>query len=163
MKPVAPAAQCSLLIRRPVGEVFTSFIQPDALTRFWLAAASGPLVVGQTVRWDFMVPGASVETTATRIERDQHIAVAWSDGSTVDWRFSVPKDGTTRVEVENAGFSGTPEETMAQALEATQGFTVVLCDLKVLLESGQSAHLVRDKAEMIAAKSAGAGRDAPPS
>lgn len=33
---------------------------------------------------------------------------------------------------------------------ATEGFSIVLCDLKTLLESGRSAGLVRDKARLIA-------------
>ncbi len=40
---------------------------------------------------------------------------------------------------------------VAQAVGAAEGFSIVLCDLKTLLESGTSANLVRDKAELIAA------------
>jgi hypothetical protein len=36
-------------------------------------------------------------------------------------------------------------------VNATEGFTIVLCDLKTLLESGRSANLVRSKAALIAA------------
>jgi hypothetical protein len=34
-------------------------------------------------------------------------------------------------------------------VNATEGFSIVLCDLKVLLESGHSANLVKDKAQLI--------------
>lgn len=37
------------------------------------------------------------------------------------------------------------------ALNATEGFSIVLCDLKVWLETGRVANLVKDKAELIAA------------
>ncbi|MEP7276850.1 MAG: hypothetical protein ABI812_10875, partial [Betaproteobacteria bacterium] len=37
---------------------------------------------------------------------------------------------------------------------ATEGFTIVLCDLKCLLETGQSGNMVRDKAALISAASA---------
>jgi hypothetical protein len=39
-----------------------------------------------------------------------------------------------------------------QATDTIEGFSIVLCDLKTLLESGRSANLVRDKAELIARK-----------
>jgi hypothetical protein len=34
-------------------------------------------------------------------------------------------------------------------VNATEGFAIVLCDLKVLLETGHPAGLVKDKAELI--------------
>jgi hypothetical protein len=46
-----------------------------------------------------------------------------------------------------------------QVVNATEGFSIVLCDLKILLESGQSANLVRAKAELIAASMAAAKRN----
>ena len=39
-------------------------------------------------------------------------------------------------------------------MNATEGFSIVLCDLKTFLESGKSANLVRAKAELIAASQA---------
>jgi hypothetical protein len=47
----------------------------------------------------------------------------------------------------HAARAGTRSATTA--LESTQGFTLVACDLKVLLESGSSADLSRDKAYLI--------------
>jgi hypothetical protein len=53
----------------------------------------------------------------------------------------------TRVGVSCAGF---PESNLlAQATNTIEGFSIVLCDLKTLLETGRSANLVRDKAELI--------------
>ena len=47
-----------------------------------------------------------------------------------------------------AGFAG--PDLLAQATDTIEGFSIVLCDLKTLLETGRSANLVRDKAELIA-------------
>jgi hypothetical protein len=52
------------------------------------------------------------------------------------------------VEVVVSGFSG--KDSMAQAVNATKGFAIVLCDLKSLLETGKSGGMVRDKALLIA-------------
>ena len=46
--------------------------------------------------------------------------------------------------------SGFPSENVVDAIVgATEGFSIVLCDLRTLLETGRSANLVRDKAELI--------------
>ena len=96
-----------------------------------------------------MVKGAAVETLVKEIERDKRILLEWSDGTTVEWTLQSRPDGTTRLAVENVGFKGTRDQVLETALEATQGFTIVLCDLKTLLEQGASANLVRDKARLI--------------
>ena len=83
-------ASVSGLIRRPVSEVFSAFTDPEKITKFWLSRSSGALEVGKTVRWDFMVPGSTVETTVTALETDKLISVSWSDGTTVEWNFHVP-------------------------------------------------------------------------
>lgn len=128
-----------------------AFCQPASLRLFWLSRASAPLQVGKTVRWTFMVEGAEVETTATRIE-DRAIAWDWSDGSTVRIDLE-PFGDATAVTLVNEGFKGDREEQVARALDATEGFAIVLCDLKTLLENGRSAGLTRGKADLIAARS----------
>jgi hypothetical protein len=55
--------------------------------------------------------------------------------------------GATQVSVAVSGFAGAG--MLEQATGTIEGFSIVLCDLKTLLESGNSANLVRDKAELI--------------
>jgi hypothetical protein len=69
----------------------------------------------------------------------------------VEWRFTAHPAGGTIVTINQTGFAGDPAEAVASALDATQGFTLVLCELKALLESGASLHAVRDKAALIEA------------
>ena len=44
-----------------------------------------------------------------------------------------------------------------EATNNVEGFSIVLSDLKTLLESGESANLVRDKAALIIAEQAAQG------
>ena len=148
----SPVAKVSMLVRCPPAEVFEAFVSPEFLTKFWLSRASGPLEPGKTVTWDFMVPGASAKTHVVEMLRDRLIRLSWDDGTTVSFAFEPYSDGGTRIEVVNGGFSGDAAEVMEAALEATQGFAIVLCDLKVTLEHGRSMGLVRDKALLIEAK-----------
>jgi uncharacterized protein YndB with AHSA1/START domain len=151
-----PVAKVSMLVRCPPAKAFEAFVHPEFLTKFWLSRASGPLEPGKTVTWDFMVPGASAKTHVEEMLHDRLIRLSWDDATTVSFAFEPYSDGGTRIEVINAGFSGDAEEVMAAALEATQGFTIVLCDLKAYLEHGQSMGFVRDKALLIEAKQSSA-------
>jgi uncharacterized protein YndB with AHSA1/START domain len=138
-----------MLIRASAQEVFDAFVQPALLTKFWLRKASGPLALDRVVRWEFMVPGAADEVQATRLVPAEHIAFNWSDGTSVDIRLARFGRGATRVTVEAEGFRG--KAAAAQAVGATEGFAIVLCDLKSLLETGASGGMVRDKGRLIAA------------
>jgi uncharacterized protein YndB with AHSA1/START domain len=149
-------ARAAMLIRQPISDVFDAFVKPDTLTRFWLEAASGPLALGARVTWRFMVPGASESLTVTAFDPPSLIAFDWSDGLHVRLSFEDHRPGVALVTAEVSGFAA--DAKVADIVNATEGFSIVLCDLKTLLETGHSAHLVRDKAALIAASLGGAER-----
>lgn len=139
-----------MAIAAPPEEITRAFIEPDRLARFWLSHTSAPLTIGEAVTWDFMVPGATTQTTATRLDPGKAIAWTWQDGTKVIIELErLDDESTTAVTVINQGFSGTLSEQTEAALNATEGFAIVLCDLKTLLETGRSAGLVRGKALLI--------------
>lgn len=143
----APAVTASMLIRRAPAEIFDAFADPDTLCRFWLDAASGPLAPEAVVEWRFKVPGASDTVTVTGFERPRRLSFRFSDGMEAVMTFEFHDGDATRVAVTCAGF---PEkDLLARATDTVEGFSIVLCDLKTLLETGRSANLVRDKAELI--------------
>jgi uncharacterized protein YndB with AHSA1/START domain len=142
-------AKATMLVRAPIGEVFEAFVRPEIITRFWLEATNGPLAKGVKVSWRFMVPGASETVEVTSFEAPRLIAFDWSDGKHVTLSFDTFQPGMTQVAAQVSGFD--PQAEISELVNATEGFTIVLCDLKTLLESGESANLVRDKAELIAA------------
>jgi uncharacterized protein YndB with AHSA1/START domain len=140
--------RASMLIRSPPRAVFDAFTEPHMLRRFWLRDASGALAPGATVTWEFMVLGASETVQVTGFEVGRRLAFRWGGGIEVDLRFDTVADLGTRVSVTCGGFNG-GSDLLEQATNTVEGFSIVLCDLKTLLELGQSAHLVRDKAELI--------------
>lgn len=156
----APVARVELLLRCARSQAFSAFVEPQVLTRFWLSKASGRLEPGRRVHWEFLVPGASTDVTAERIVENELIVTAWEDGSHVEWTFVDHELGGTVVTVTQWGFPGEPEEVLAQALDATSGFALVLAELKVLLEHGKGANIVSDKAALIAAQHSPPGKDA---
>jgi len=141
-------ARAAMLIRRPVAEVFDAFVRTDMITQFWLESTSGPLEQGARVEWRFMVPGAVETVTVTAFENQRRIAFDWSGSVSVNMAFEELDQHATRVTVDAAGFKG--DDAGADVVNATEGFSIVLCDLKILLEIGRSGNLVRDKAELIA-------------
>lgn len=139
--------KASMLIRRGPSEIFEAFVNPDTLCKFWLDAASGPLAPDAEVEWRFKVPGVSDRVTVTHFNRPRQLGFRFSDGIEVDVQLEFHDGDATRVSVACAGF---PEaDVLDQAVNTIEGFSIVLCDLKILLETGRSANLVRDKAELI--------------
>ena len=139
----------SMLIRRPPGEVFAAFVNPQTLRKFWLRDASGPLAPGARVEWHFMVAGASAKLVVTGFEAPRRIAFTWDGEMHVELTFEPFADGGTRLAVAVSGLD--PRELLVQATNVIEGFSIVFCDLKTLLESGASANLVRDKGVLIEA------------
>lgn len=145
----APIASVEMLIRRPAKDVFAAFVEPQLLTKFWLNRSSGPLVAGSKVHWEFMVKGAASDLDVKALEPNRRILIAWPDKSTVEWTFTERSPNETIVAISNAGFGGNPDEAVATAIGSTQGFTIVLCELKVLLEHGSAMNLTKDKALLL--------------
>ena len=146
------SASATMLIRRPPGEVFAAFVNPQVLRKFWLRDASGPLAPRARVEWHFMVAGATETVVVTGFEAARRIGFDWSNGMHVELAFEPFGDQATRLSANVTGFNGRNE--LKSATNVVEGFSIVFCDLKTLLESGTSANLVRDKAELIEAESA---------
>jgi uncharacterized protein YndB with AHSA1/START domain len=135
-------------IARGAGELFDAFVDPTKITRFWLEKVSGPLEAGSKVRWWFMVPGATETVSVIEVLHNQRIVFDWSDGIRVCIEFEKGNGHMTLVSVRATGFPQEP--SLEKIVDATEGFSIVLCDLKVFAETGRSPNLVRDKAKLIA-------------
>ncbi len=144
----APIAKAEMLIRKPVAEVFEAFVNPAVTTKFWFTKSSGRLEAGKQVRWDWEMYGHSEKITVKALEENKRILIEWSSGgtpTTVEWVFTPRADNTTFVSITNTGFSGDGDEIVKQALDSTEGFTLVLAGLKALLEHNVILNLVPDR------------------
>jgi uncharacterized protein YndB with AHSA1/START domain len=63
----------------------------------------------------------------------------------VEWTFAPQADGTTFVNVTEAGFTGDADELVKQVTASTQGFTLMLAALKALLEHNVRLNLTADR------------------
>jgi uncharacterized protein YndB with AHSA1/START domain len=144
----AVAAKAEMLIRKPVGQVFQSFVDPAITSNFWFTKGSGRLEAGKEVRWDWEMYGVSIPVRVKAIEENKRILIEWpgyGTPTTVEWTFTPRPDNTTFVSITNSGFSGTDDEKVKQALDSTEGFTLVLAGLKALLEHSIRLNLVGDR------------------
>ncbi|MCP3907242.1 MAG: polyketide cyclase [Oceanicoccus sp.] len=137
-----PLARATMLIRRPIEEVFRAFVDPDITTRFWFSRSTGQLSVGNTVTWFWDHYGVSAEVFVKAIEECQRIEIEWP--TPVEWVFTSRGD-TTFVEIIASGFTGSDDEQVAQALDSTEGFNLVISACKAFLEHGIELKLVTDK------------------
>lgn len=114
---IPPVARATMLIRRPVTEVFDAFVDPAVTTRFWFSRASGPLVSGKTVIWHWDHYGVSAELRVTALERPRRLVIEWP--TPVEWTFTPKGDDATFVSILASGFTGSDDEQVAQALDST--------------------------------------------
>jgi hypothetical protein len=78
-------------------------------------------------------------------KQNERIVIRWSEGETVSLDFDQRGPDQTFVKIENRGFSGGEDEVVAKALDSTCGFTIVLCELKAVLERGTAIGFGPDK------------------
>jgi len=144
---VGDSVNAEMFIRRPPGEVFAAFANPQIIRKFWLRDTSGPLAPGARVLWHFMVPGATAQVVVTGFEAPRRIGFDWPGGMHVELSFEPFDEEGTHLTAQISGLNG--KDLLAQATDVVEGFSIVFCDLKILLETGNSANLVRDKAQLI--------------
>ena len=145
---IAPISKTSMMIRRPVHDVYEAFVDPDVTTKFWFTKSTGRLDQHDRVRWDWEMYDAHSDVEVQEIVPDERIAITWSGYNgreRVEWTFTDRGDATTYVEITDSGFTGEPDELTEQAVSATEGFAFTLAGAKAWLEHGIQLHLVGDK------------------
>lgn len=106
-----PVARATMLIRRPVDEVFDAFVDPAVTTKFWFSRSSGRLALGATVTWYWDQYGVSGDITVTALEKNKRIAIEWP--TPVEWTFTPRGNDATFVSIVASGFTGTDDEKVA--------------------------------------------------
>jgi len=143
----APVAKAQMLVRRPVAEVYSAFVDPTITSHFWFTRASGPLRLGARVRWDWQMYGVSTNVDVKALEPNRRILIEWNGPeapTSVEWTFETLGTALTLIRIRNWGFGGTPDEAIAAALDSTGGFSFVLAGVKAWLERGVELNLIAD-------------------
>jgi uncharacterized protein YndB with AHSA1/START domain len=128
-------------IRKPVEEVFDAVYNPTKLSGYFTTGgASGPLDEGKTVTWDFAdFPGA-FPVYVKKVVPKRSIVLEWkaADGdynTRVELTFEALDPQSTLVRISESGWNDTPKG-LASSYGNCEGWTQMLCCLKVYLENG---------------------------
>lgn len=144
-----PVVETTMLIRRPVAEVFRAFTDPEITSRFWFTDSSGPVEPGAELRWTWKMYDVSVTARVKEFEQDRRFVIEWQNGpkpTTWEMRFTPRSDDETRVDLTETGFGGADADAVvAWALGSMGGFTEALAAAKALLEHDIVLTLVADR------------------
>lgn len=119
-----PIVKAEMLIRKPVAEVFEAFINPEITTKFWFTKSSGRLEAGKQITWTWEMYDLSIPVTVKAIERNKRILIEWGNYgfmTTVEWIFTLYGGNATFVSITNAGFKGTGDKMVSDALDSKGG------------------------------------------
>lgn len=139
--------EVSARIGRPVQEVFEAVADPEQLSGYFTTGgASGRLVSGATVSWDFHdFPGA-FPVHVVEVVENAKIVLRWeasdseaSEGgpyqTTVTIRFDELEGGRTLVTISEHGFRNT-QRGLTSSYQNCQGWSQMLCAMKAFVEHG---------------------------
>ena len=142
-------ADASILIRKPVDEVFQAFVDPDVTTKFWFTHGTGILEQGKNVDWIWEMYDLTVPVYVKTLVPNKEIVVDLGSGeqhSIAKFTFEARDDQSTAVFVINYDFKEGEDKIMDRIRDSTGGFNLVLAAAKAWLEHGIMLHVVRDKA-----------------
>jgi uncharacterized protein YndB with AHSA1/START domain len=142
-----PVAKAQMLIRRPPGEVFEAFIDPEITRKFWFTKSTGKLETGKRIVWEWEMYAVSIDVDVKAIEPNKRILIEWGNYgamTAVEWSFIPYKNDWTYVRITNSGFQGEGDKVVRDALDSTGGFTWVLAGLKALLEYNVELNAIVD-------------------
>jgi len=137
-----PVARTQMLIRRPVAEVYSAFVDPRVTEQFWFTHGDAVLEQGATVTWQWEMYGATAEVKVIALDQNRRILMHWL--TAVEWVFSPRGEQATLVTIAASGFEGTPNEQVDQAIDSTGGFSFVLAGCKAWLEHRIRLNLTAD-------------------
>jgi len=142
-----PFAKAAMLIKKPISEVFNAFIFPDITTKIWFTKSSGTLDVGEKISWTWEMFDHTVEILVKSIVPNERIQIQWGENKNalVSWDFKEIDENRTFVTITNSGFIGISEEVIVQIRDATEGFALVLANLKAYLEHNIELNLISDR------------------
>lgn len=142
-------AKATILVRKPRDDVFNAFVDPAVMSKFWLKRRDQGLREGDTVTW-FIGDGSDapeIEVRVKSVKPPSQLIIEWGEGdqfTTVSWTLEDQNADTTRLTIEECGFTGSREEVIARVLDSTGGFNQVIVALKALLEHNAVINVVAD-------------------
>lgn len=125
-------------ILKPVEHVFSAFVDPKQMANYFISGASGPMIAGKTVIWEFDDVGATVSIDVLEVEANRRIVYQSQGlGASVVTTIAFAPDGPDAcvVTITDSKFPFT-EHGVQLALGQNAGWTYTLCCLKAYMQFG---------------------------
>jgi uncharacterized protein YndB with AHSA1/START domain len=133
-----PKFQVQLKIRKPAAEVFEAVVNPENLSTYFVQTASGPLVEGSTVKWQFAEVPGEFDVIVRRVVKDEQIVFEWpAEGylTRVEMNFKPLDDQNTMLQISESGWRDDPTG-IKSSYENAGGWMHMMSCLKAYLEYG---------------------------
>lgn len=138
---MSPKFEVSIIIQKPVHEVFDAVYNPQKLSAYFTTAqASAPLEGGTTVQWEFADFPGPFPVKVKSSEKDKSIVIEWeaSEGgynTQTEFIFESLNSKETKIQISETGWKET-EKGITSSYQNCMGWAQMACALKAYLEYG---------------------------
>ncbi|MBU2938300.1 SRPBCC domain-containing protein [Lacinutrix sp. C3R15] len=122
-----------LQIQKPIEEVFEGIVNPEKITKYFIAESSGRLQTGKDVTWKFPEFDTKFPITEVKTENPSFISFVWDPETIVKITLQKLPDNSTIVRVNEKGKQFN-EDNLKWALENSGGWANFLACMKAYLE-----------------------------
>lgn len=128
-------ATASLQIQKPVEEVFEAVVDPDQISKYFIAKSSGRMESNTIVYWEFGDFPGEFPVEVKEVKALQAVRFVWDQATVVDIVFEAQDDRSTVVRV-TEGEKELSEKNIEWLIGNTFGWGNFLDCLKAYLEYG---------------------------
>lgn len=128
--------KAAIQIQQPVETVFEAIVNPEKMTRYFIAKSTGPLEEGKEIQWQWPeFPGQSSVINNIKIEPNKSVSFIWDDQTTVSIHLEEQADKSVVVRV-TEGTKELSEENLKWYGGNTEGWANFLACMKAYTEHG---------------------------
>lgn len=128
-------AKATLQIQKPAAKVFEAIVNPEHLTKYFIAQSSGKMESGIDLMWEFGDFPGPFPVKFQEIHPNKTISFVWDQETVVNVNLKELPDQSTIVEV-TEGEKASNEENLSWLISNTFGWANFLDCLKAYLEYG---------------------------
>lgn len=128
-------AKATLQIQKPIQEVFEALINPEKITKYFIAKSSGRMDSGKELIWEFGDFPGEFPVKTQEIKTNESVSFVWDEETIVNIILEEQADKSTVVRV-TEGEKELNEQNIKWLTDNTFGWTNFLDCMKAYLEYG---------------------------
>lgn len=128
-------AKASLQIQKPIQEVFEAIVNPEKITKYFIARSSGRMETGKELIWEFGDFPGEFPVKVQEVKINEYVSFVWDQETVVNIRLEEQPDKSTVVKV-TEGEKELSEVNLRWLTDNTSGWANFLDCMKAYLEYG---------------------------